>query len=208
MAQSILSLLFLLLCTAASASASASASATPSSADAASAAANARFINASCAKTTYQELCVESLTPYASRIPPKNLQKLSQTALKLSVLYANNTAAFISKVLKIKHVNKKISAAAADCLENVGSSVSRLQQSLRELKHTDPKQRYSPPFKWHMSNVETWVSAALTGADTCLDSFSDRELNGKVKDLVQKRVVHTGQVTSNALALVNHFFGN
>ncbi|KAI8030579.1 hypothetical protein LOK49_LG01G01327 [Camellia lanceoleosa] len=56
-------------------------------------------------------------------------------------------------------------------------------------------------FLWHMSNVETWVSAALTDENTCLDGFSGRALDGNVKASIKARVTNVAQVTSNALAL-------
>ncbi|CAF2380530.1 unnamed protein product [Brassica napus] len=37
---------------------------------------------------------------------------------------------------------------------------------------------------WKMSNVQTWVSAALTDETTCLDGFSGRAMEGKVKKLI------------------------
>jgi pectinesterase inhibitor-like protein len=53
-----------------------------------------------------------------------------------------------------------------------------------------------------LSNVQTWVSAALTDANTCLDSIS-HDAGPTVRAAVRKRVVYVAQVTSNALALVN-----
>jgi hypothetical protein len=56
-----------------------------------------------------------------------------------------------------------------------------------------------PRFAWHLSNVQTWASAALTDADTCLDSLR----SGRDEDAVRRRVLAVAQATSNALALVN-----
>lgn len=85
----------------------------------------------------------------------------------------------------------------------MGDTADRLSKSVRELKNTG--RASGPDFIWHMSNVETWVSAALTDDNTCLDGFSGRVLNGKIKDSVRARVTNLVQVTSNALALVNSF---
>lgn len=57
-------------------------------------------------------------------------------------------------------------------------------------------------YRWHLSNVQTWVSAALTDTNTCLDSLS-HNAGPTVRTAVRKRVVEVAQVTSNALALVN-----
>lgn len=60
-------------------------------------------------------------------------------------------------------------------------------------------------FVWHMSNVQTWVSPALTDENTCLDGFGGRLMDDRVKAAIRRRIPHVAQITSNALALVNHF---
>ena len=93
--------------------------------------------------------------------------------------------------------------AVKDCLEEMGDTVDRLSKSIHELKHIG--QAKGQDFLWHMSNVETWVSAALTDENTCLDGFSGKALDGKVKASIKAQVVNVAQVTSNALALVNSY---
>uniref|UniRef100_J3LV66 Pectinesterase inhibitor domain-containing protein n=2 Tax=Oryza brachyantha TaxID=4533 RepID=J3LV66_ORYBR len=63
----------------------------------------------------------------------------------------------------------------------------------------------SPRYAWRLSNVQTWASAALTDASTCLDSLATYTAPGAGADVdaLRKRVVATSQATSNALALVN-----
>ncbi|KDO65432.1 hypothetical protein CISIN_1g045492mg [Citrus sinensis] len=75
-------------------------------------------------------------------------------------------------------------------------SVDRLSKSFQEMKNLGGVK--SRDFLFHMSNVQTWASAALTNGNTCLDGFADKSMNGKVKD----------SVTSNALGLVNQFANN
>jgi hypothetical protein len=58
------------------------------------------------------------------------------------------------------------------------------------LRHLRPE-----TFRWQMSNALTWVSAALTDGDTCLD--------GNVRPDVKKRVTDLARVTSNALYMIN-----
>ncbi|CAN6200539.1 unnamed protein product [Urochloa humidicola] len=62
----------------------------------------------------------------------------------------------------------------------------------------------SPAFKWHLSNVQTWCSAALTDENTCLDGLSGgRGVDPGTRAAIRGKVVEVAQVTSNALALVN-----
>jgi len=90
-----------------------------------------------------------------------------------------------------------------DCIENMGDSADRLSQSVREIGHMG--RAVGQDFVWHMSNVQTWVSAALTDENTCLDGFSSHLMDGNVKAAMKLRITNVAQVTSNALALVNHF---
>lgn len=91
--------------------------------------------------------------------------------------------------------------AVADCVEEIGDSVTSLQDSIRELDSINYKD--SAKFEMVMSDVETWVSAALTNDDTCMDGFS--LVKTAVKDLVRRHVVEVARLTSNALALINMY---
>ncbi|KAG9142278.1 hypothetical protein Leryth_007708 [Lithospermum erythrorhizon] len=55
--------------------------------------------------------------------------------------------------------------------------------------------------RFQMSNVQTWLSAAMTNEDTCMDGLSDVP-NLVIKEDVMDRVNKAMHVTSNALALV------
>ena len=90
-----------------------------------------------------------------------------------------------------------------DCVENMSDSVDRLSRSVRELDSMG--RAVGQDFMWHMSNVQTWVSAALTDENTCMDGFAGGAMDGSVKTAVRRRVLNVAQVTSNALALVNQF---
>ncbi|CAF1840470.1 BnaC04g20020D [Brassica napus] len=57
-----------------------------------------------------------------------------------------------------------------------------------------------------MSDVKTWVSAALTNDDTCMDGFGQSAgAKAAVKDLVRGHVIKVSRMTSNALALINMY---
>ncbi|MBA0796685.1 hypothetical protein Gohar_007432 [Gossypium harknessii] len=88
----------------------------------------------------------------------------------------------------------------ADCVEVIGDSVDELRQSIEELGHISRSN-----FALTMSDIQTWVSAALTDEDTCMDGFAGKSMNGNVKTMVRKRIVKIAHLTSNALALVNNY---
>ncbi|XP_044467644.1 21 kDa protein-like [Mangifera indica] len=164
--------------------------------------ADTTFIKTSCKSTTYPALCVQSLSTYASTIQ-KSPRQLALTALSVSLTRAQSTKSYVTKLKKFKNLKHREVEAIADCLEEMGDTVDRLSKSVQELKHMG--QAKGQDFLWHMSNVETWVSAALTDENTCVDGFAGKALNGKIKDSIKAQVVNVAQVTSNALALINKF---
>ena len=89
-------------------------------------------------------------------------------------------------------------------MDEISDTVNRLSNSIEELKKSG-QSKGQADFVWHMSNVETWVSAALTDENTCMDGFSEKNTNGRVKNSIRSRILNVAQVTSNALALVTRF---
>lgn len=90
-------------------------------------------------------------------------------------------------------MSKRQRSALHDCTEQINDSVEQLRRSLHELQHLR-----SETFQWQMSNAQTWVSAALTDGDTCLDGFA-----GNARPDVKRRVTDSARVTSNALFMIN-----
>ncbi|KAK9914061.1 hypothetical protein M0R45_037859 [Rubus argutus] len=164
------------------------------------------FIKTSCSSTTYPDLCIQSLSSYASSIQ-QNPRQLTQTALSVSLTRAQYAKSFVTKLTKFKGLSHKEYEAIDDCLEEMSDSVDRLSQSADELNKMG-KSSKGQDFLWHMSNVETWVSAALTDDNTCLDGFSEKAMDGKIKASIRAQVLNVAKVTSNALALCNHFASN
>uniref|UniRef100_A0A2P2QUV6 Pectinesterase inhibitor domain-containing protein n=1 Tax=Rhizophora mucronata TaxID=61149 RepID=A0A2P2QUV6_RHIMU len=160
------------------------------------------FIKDSCKVTRYPALCVQCLAGYANAIQ-QNEQHLALTALSVSLARAKSATAFVNKMTKVRGIRPREYQAVKDCIENMGDSIDRLSQSVPELGYMG--RGAGQDFDWHMSNVQTWVSAALTDENTCLDGFAGRVMDGNVKVAIRRRVNNVAQVTSNALALVNCF---
>ncbi|CAI9774085.1 unnamed protein product [Fraxinus pennsylvanica] len=160
------------------------------------------FIKSSCSATTYPAVCIRSLSIYASTVQ-RSPRQLATTALSVSLETAQSATTFLTKLTKFKGLKPREYAALKDCIEEVSDGLDRLSKSVRELKTMGGAR--GKDFIWHMSNVETWVSAALTDDNTCMDGFSGRALNGRIKSSVRAQMTNLAQVTSNALALCNHF---
>nr|CAD1833520.1 unnamed protein product [Ananas comosus var. bracteatus] len=88
-----------------------------------------------------------------------------------------------------------------NCLENIADSVDRLRNAAVELIRTG--RSGSPAFAWHMSNVRTWCSAALTDETTCLDGVTQACGCQARPRHARREVLTVAQVTNNALALLN-----
>ncbi|CAL5201128.1 unnamed protein product [Lathyrus oleraceus] len=159
------------------------------------------FIKTSCSTTQYPTLCVQSLSVYASTIQ-QDPHQLVQTALSLSLNKTQSTKGFVTMCKSFKNLKPSEYAALHDCAEEISDSVDRLSRSLKELKLCKIN---GQDFNWHISNVETWVSSALTDESTCGDGFSGKALDGKIKASIRSRMVNVAQVTSNALSLINQY---
>ncbi|CAN1267192.1 Pectinesterase inhibitor 11 [Linum perenne] len=182
MASQFLLLITTLLAAAAAATATA---AIPTAAD---------FIKTSCAATSYPTLCIHTLTPYAPTIRTST-RRLAVTALSVSLSTAKSTKSYVSKLQPSK---PREAAAVKDCAEEIEDTVDRLTKSIKELKAMMEDSKMA--FEMMISDVQTWVSAALTDESTCVDGFS-----GEVREVVRGKVERVVHLTSNGLALVNRY---
>ncbi|WOL09958.1 hypothetical protein Cni_G18712 [Canna indica] len=158
------------------------------------------FIRSSCRATRYPQICERCLATY---VPPvhRSPRGVAAAALSVSADKARSVSAYVSRMsAKAPSARSRESGAVRDCLETMRDSVDRLRRSVHEMGRMGRAR--SPRFAWHLSNVQTWVSAALTDESTCLDSLS-QNAGPAVRAAIRKRVEEVAQVTSNALALVN-----
>lgn len=160
---------------------------------------NAEFIRTSCKATTYPDLCYSSLSSHASAIGA-DPELLAHTALDVALESAQSTSAAMVKIAGRRDLTPRETGAMRDCVEELGDSVAEIKRSLGEMK-----QLKGPDFSFKISNIQTWVSAALTDENTCTDGFAGKSMSGEVKTVVGEQIVKVAHLTSNALALVNSF---
>ncbi|KFK29033.1 hypothetical protein AALP_AA7G080100 [Arabis alpina] len=161
------------------------------------------FVKASCEITTYPDICFRSLSSYASEIK-KRPRQLAETALAVSTARAKSAKTYVSEMTDYNGITKRQHAAVVDCIEEMGDTVDRLSNSLKELKHLEEGES-GQDFWFCLGNVRTWTSAALTDETTCLDGFGGKAMDGELKRLIRTHIVRVAQDTSNALALINDF---
>lgn len=176
-----------------------------------SAATTTDFIRSSCSSTMYPTVCVQSLSSYAPLIQ-RNYRQLAHTALTLSTARVHDASTYITHLSSSSGVTPKSGQSRStppvpafqDCVATMTDSANRLKKSLAQLISLSRGLRAgSPKFILTMSNIQTWVSAALTDQNMCLMSLSQAAEAGAMGAAIRKKVVEVSQVTSNALSLVN-----
>lgn len=160
------------------------------------------FIRTSCTATLYPELCYNSLSSYANAVQA-DPALLARVAIAVSLSKTRNTARYLNNVTRRADYGADPRAASAlhDCLSVFGDAIDQMRGSLKQMRQLGSG---SESLLFQMSNVQTWMSAALTNEETCTDGFED-VADGDVKTDVDARVVKVKEVTSNALALVNSY---
>lgn len=160
---------------------------------------NTQFIKTLCRVTTYPDLCITTLSSYATKIQASP-KLLASTALSVALKTALATSTTMTKLSKSQGLNPREAAALYDCVDLLRDAVGELQKSISEMGRNEGNN-----FALQMNNVQTWVSAALTNEDTCMDGFSGKSMNGNVKATVRSQISNVAHLTSIGLALVNNY---
>ncbi|KAK8940386.1 hypothetical protein KSP39_PZI009998 [Platanthera zijinensis] len=156
------------------------------------------FIKQSCAGTQYPNLCYSSLAPYASAV--------RQSPAKLSVAAANVSLAKIKDALSLAVSIKRgsggrIGAALHDCVQSLRTAADLTKQAAAEMGKLGAESK-DGGIAWDASNAQTWMSAAMTNEETCLNGFEDARVVSGAKAMCD-RVGEVKKYTSNALSLLN-----
>ncbi|KZV46709.1 21 kDa protein [Dorcoceras hygrometricum] len=161
--------------------------------------AGTEFIRTSCGATAYPALCYSSLSSHASAIQ-RSPKLLAHAALSVSIDTARGTSTDMYRLSRSFRMTPREVSAMRDCLEELGDTVDRLSRSMAEMNQINGSN-----FGLMMSDIQTWVSAALTDEDTCMEGFVGNAMAGGVKTAVRGKIVNVAHVTSNALALINSY---
>jgi len=115
-------------------------------------------------------------------------------------------ALFASSGLSYTVANPRVRAAYEDCLELMDESMDAIRSSMDSLMTTsstlsndDGESRQFSNVGGSTEDVMTWLSAALTNQDTCLEGFEDT--SGTVKDQMVGNLKDLSELVSNSLAI-------
>ncbi|KAL3648039.1 hypothetical protein CASFOL_009007 [Castilleja foliolosa] len=156
------------------------------------------YVEDACSVTRYQSLCIRSLSSF-SRTAKDNPSLWARAGVSVTLEEAKRVSQYLetlkkNKTMTTRGIKNKI--ALSDCIECFEDTLDLLHQSLYVLRKLSVMK-----FNSQLDDVATWVSAALTDEDTCVDGF--KEGNGKRVKFVINRVSNVTYMTSNALALIN-----
>lgn len=169
--------------------------------------AGADFIGASCDSATvlYPDLCYVTLSRYAESVG-NDRGLLAQAAILVSLSRAKHVSAYVTREAKSGSVEAVAAASALqDCVSSFGDAMDQMKGSLKQMKEIETTAgNGGESLRFWASNVQTWMSAALTNQDTCSDGFESVD-EGPLKVAVGRRVGVAKKVTSNALALINRY---
>lgn len=165
------------------------------------------FIWRSCKVTQYNRLCYAALSSHAKSIG-KDHTELAISAAEVS---ASRIRLVATHVKSVSASSQAIKAALKDCIETLSEAEDLTRQSVTELKAL--KNAKGTDVAWHVGNAQTWLSAAITNEETCMDGLTndgqgffstniDTTTTTTTKDVI-RRVIKAQRLSSNALALVN-----
>ena len=165
------------------------------------------YIESSCKGTLYPDLCIRCLAQYA-KSPLNGPQHLAQHALSVSLSRAVHTKGYlleVAKEIQAMKSNKREYLTVQDCVNQISDSVEQINQAMKELRSFNQHgTSMDDKMLWHISNVETWVSTALTDASSCVYALPGHRMSKRMAS-VKVKAMNVAQVTSNALFLFHRY---
>ncbi|EYU46665.1 hypothetical protein ABFS82_04G020400 [Erythranthe guttata] len=157
------------------------------------------YVRDACSVTRYRDLCVHSLAPF-SNTAKRNPIRWARAGVSVTIAESKRVAHYMAVISKnnkrANQTRRRNGIALSDCVECFQDTLDNLHKSLFVLRELSVGE-----FDSQVEDVTTWVSAALTDEDTCLDGFDEQR--GKRVRYIVNRVSNVTCMTSNALALIN-----
>ncbi|KAI9080250.1 hypothetical protein K1719_037644 [Acacia pycnantha] len=153
------------------------------------------YVRDACSVTMYQDLCIHSLASF-SNTARRSPSRWARAGVSVTITEVKNVQAHLARLKRYRRLRGRNRAALSDCIDTFADALGELHRSLGVLRRLSRK-----TFSDQMDDLNTWISAALTDEDTCLDGFEGQKQR-QIKSL-QDQVQNVSYITSNALALVN-----
>ncbi|GLJ16709.1 hypothetical protein SUGI_0287040 [Cryptomeria japonica] len=158
---------------------------------------SSKAIDSACNKTLYPELCVSTLLSYpnAERESPKNFAHITVNVTMGRIQEAYSVALKVAP----QGMESTEKMAVEDCMELLQDSIYHLNHSQAEIARLG-----IDPSNAQIVDIQTWLSAALTNQETCLDGLQESGINANTP--LQERSYDLAKSISNALAMVQISF--
>ncbi|KAK8485617.1 hypothetical protein V6N13_032375 [Hibiscus sabdariffa] len=155
-----------------------------------------KFIKSACNSTTYPKICYKALSPNAPAIET-DPYKLCNVALSVTLNATYKASSTIVSLSKMKGLSSSEKQIIGLCAELSDYAIDDLQRSLKALANLQGSEYKAG----EMSDLNTWVSGALTYEYTCTDELEGQKVRKVVNNTINKRVLYLAKLTSNCLAL-------
>ncbi|KAJ6820565.1 putative basic proline-rich protein-like [Iris pallida] len=166
---------------------------TPAAADGPSA-----LVASACSRARFPGPCVRALAHASPRTPTD----LAVASVAASLSSARSAASALRSAAP-----SPLPGPLRDCLQQLSDSADQLERTRAELSRLQRPRAARAHGGMQLDNACTWVSAALTNEDTCLDAAKGLPA-GPLRDAVTARVRALEKETSNALYFVTHLDGD
>ncbi|XVE58377.1 hypothetical protein DITRI_Ditri04bG0164900 [Diplodiscus trichospermus] len=150
-------------------------------------------ISKTCSKTRFPNLCLNSLLEF-----PGSLTASEQDLVHISfnvTLQHFSKALYMTTSISYLQMDPRVRSAYDDCLELLEDSIDALSRSLFSVIPSQDGNNKGGSNQ----DVMTWLSAALTNQDTCMEGFEG--VSGTVKNQVTPKLNDLSELVSNCLSI-------
>ncbi|KAJ6426631.1 hypothetical protein OIU84_022264 [Salix udensis] len=145
----------------------------------------AESIKTVCDMTQYPSSCFSSISSLNSPAKP-DPEVIFKLSLQVSISDLKNLSSFL---ISFNDVSSQ--AAVKDCVSQFDDSLSRLNDSLSAME-VGPGEKMLTLEK--VKDIQTWVSAAMTDQDTCIDGLE--EMGSKFLDEIKAKIERSKEFLS------------
>ncbi|WOL19816.1 hypothetical protein Cni_G28618 [Canna indica] len=166
-----------------------------------SAASVADSIRAMCSVTRYPSSCFSSISSAKGANQTRDPEELFKTSLTVAV-DAVAAASSAAAGFQLPANDKRLAAALRNCGVLFDSAIGHLNDSL-SLMTPAPGEPLLNASK--IDDLRTWLSAAVTDHEACLDGFEGT--TGSLRDKMEEAMANSTEYVSNSLAIATGIIG-
>nr|DAD49198.1 TPA_asm: hypothetical protein HUJ06_019135 [Nelumbo nucifera] len=161
----------------------------------------AQSIKAVCSVTQYPNSCFSSLSSLAAQktTDPEELFKLS---LQVALTELSKLASLPTKLIPKVNGDPLLVLTLRDCQTQFEDAIDQLNMSISSMQVSQGEKLLSAS---KISDLRTWLSAAITNEQSCLDGLQELNSTTAANVLEELRVAmkNSTEFTSNSLAIVS-----